>query len=420
MRLFYTILQLLLAPLALLFLPYLYFFRKEQWHALRSRLGHGLKSLSLEKRKGVVIWIHALSVGETTSAIPLIKALSNQDPEISIVLSVTTASGRKLAEEKLESLADMIIPFPLDIPFVVEKYIREIRPDLFILVETDFWPYILGSLRSKNVPALLVNGRISKKSMKTYRRFAFFFKPMFDQFSALCMQTQVDSDNMAHLGISRNKLKTLGNLKYQSGLTTGLKPSLPFTLGKGHLLILCGSTHAGEEEIILEVYRELLAKHQHLCLVIAPRHPSRTEAIASLAASRGYSTARYSKGPKRLDGILLIDTIGDLAGLYCASDIAFIGGSLVPEGGHNPLEAACCGIPAVFGQYMDDFQEISRELIESNAAFQVADKNGLFVMLDKLVSSDQFRKDSGKNAVRYMNHYKNVIPAHLEIIRTYL
>ena len=143
---------------------------------------------------------------------------------------------------------------------------KEIRPDLFILVETDFWPYLLGSLRTKNIPALLVNGRISGKSMRRYRRFAFFFKPMFDQFSVLCMQTQADADNMADLGISRNKLKTLGNLKYQSGLTTGLRPSLPFTVGKEHLLILCGSTHAGEEELILEVYRELLAKHQHLSL----------------------------------------------------------------------------------------------------------------------------------------------------------
>ena len=420
MRLFYTILQLLLSPLALFFLPYLYITRKEQWHVLRSRLGHGLKSLSPANKKGPTIWIHALSVGETTSAMPLIKALSNQEPEIAIVLSVTTASGRKLAEEKLESLVDMIIPFPLDISFVVEKYLREIRPDLFILVETDFWPYILGSLSSKNIPALLVNGRISGRSMKRYRRFAFFFKPMFNQFSALCMQTQADADNMAHLGISRNKLKTLGNLKYQSGLAADLKPPHPFSRDKEHLLILCGSTHAGEEEAILEVYRELLAKHRHLSLVIAPRHPSRTEAVASLAAAHGFATTRYSKDPKLLEDILLIDTIGDLAGLYCASDIAFIGGSLVPAGGHNPLEAACCGIPAVFGQYMDDFQEISRELVESNAAFQVSDKDALFVILDKLVSSDQFRKNSGENAVRYLNHYTNVIPAHLEIIKKYL
>ncbi len=419
MRPFYTILQLLLSPLALLFLVYIYFTRKEQWHVLSSRLGHGLTSLHTDKR-GPVIWIHALSVGETTSAIPLIKALCSKDPEICIVFSVTTASGRQLAEEKIRPLADLIIPFPLDIPFVVEKFIKKIQPDLFILVETDFWPNILGSFHTNNIPALLVNGRISDKSMRRYRRFPFFFKPMFNQFSALCMQTQADADKMLLLGISRSKLKTLGNLKYQSGLATDLKPSLPFTVDEGHLLILCGSTHAGEEKVILEVYRELLSKHHHLNLVIAPRHPSRTDAIASLAATFGFSTTRYSKAPDLLEDILLIDTIGDLAGLYSTSDIAFIGGSLVPEGGHNPLEAAGCGIPVVFGQFMDDFQEISRELIENEAAFQVTDKDSLFAMLDKLVSSDLFRKNSGEKAVSYVNHYKNTIPAHLELIKKYL
>ncbi len=420
MRLFYTILQLLLSPLALLFLVYIYFTRKEQWHVLISRLGHGLTALSHGDKRGPVIWIHALSVGETTSAIPLIKALSSQDPQICIVFSVTTASGRQLAEEKIKTLADMIVPFPLDIPFVVGRFIKKIKPDLFILVETDFWPNILGSFRANNIPALLVNGRISDKSMRRYRRFPFFFKPMFNQFSALCMQTQADADNMLHLGINRSKLKTLGNLKYQSGLATGLRSSPPFALPKGHLLILCGSTHAGEERVILEVYRELLSKHHHLNLVIAPRHPSRTDAIASLAATFGFTTTRYSQAPNPLEDILLVDTIGDLAGLYSASDIAFIGGSLVPEGGHNPLEAAGCGIPTVFGRFMDDFQEISRELIENEAAFQVTGKDSLFAILDKLVNSDLFRKTSGENALCYMNHYKNVIPAHLEIIKKYL
>ncbi|MEE4166431.1 MAG: 3-deoxy-D-manno-octulosonic acid transferase [Desulfocapsaceae bacterium] len=420
MRLFYNILQLLLSPLLVLVLPYIYFTRKEQWQTLCPRLGRGLTSYPTSDKKGPVVWIHALSVGETTSAIPLIHGLISRYPETCIVFSATTSSGRKLAEDKISALADIIIPFPLDISFIVKKFIKHIQPDLFILVETDFWPNVLGCLRDMNIPTILVNGRISKTSMNRYRRFSFFFKPMFNTFTELCMQTQTDADNMLQLGISREKVKTLGNLKYQSSPATTLKTTLPFTVPVKNLLLLCGSTHAGEEEILFEAYRELRSQNHQLTLAIAPRHPSRTAEIISLADTFGFSTRRYSDAPDSLEDVLLVDTIGDLAGLYRASDIAFIGGSLVPEGGHNPLEAASFGIPTIFGPFMDDFDEISRELVENRAAFQVSDKKGLLNVLVKLIDSDQFRKSSGTHAAHYMDHYRNVVPTHLELINNYL
>jgi len=420
MRLFYNILQLLLAPLIILYLSYVYFTNREKWHSLLPRLGQGLKSCQKTDKTGPVIWIHALSVGETTSAVPLIKEITREEPETFIVFSVTTASGRKLAVEKVHSLVDKIVPFPLDIYFVVEMFLKKINPDLFILVETDFWPNLLGSLHSNNIPALLVNGRISEKSMEKYRSFHFFFKPMFNHFSSLCMQTDVDADNMYHLGISKNKLHTLGNLKYNSGIPAKSESSIPFTVSPENLFILCGSTHPGEEEIILSACEKLISKHQHINLGIAPRHPSRTDEIADLAVGFNFSPGRYSSRPDQLADLLIVDTIGDLAELYSICDIAFIGGSLVPEGGHNPLEASFHGIPCLFGPFMDDFQEISQELVKNHAAIKVSDSSTLFSTLDQLVSSEQLRKDTGEKANDYMRQHRDVIPAHLAIIRKYL
>jgi len=420
MRLFYNFLQLLLLPLLALYLLFLYFTSKKKWRDLLPRLGYGLKCPQDAHQNGPIIWIHALSVGETTSAIPLIKEIVRDNHQLRIVFSATTTTGRKLAEEKIASLVDAIVPFPLDIHFVVKRFIDRIKPDLFVLVETDFWPNLLGSLQSRNIPAILVNGRISEKSMSRYRRYRMFFKPMFDTFDILCLQTYVDAENMSQLGINRNKLKTLGNLKHRPAAHVDSTGSLPFIIQPDNLLILCGSTHAGEEEIILTAYKALTAKYPHLNLAIAPRHPSRTADIISLAAQHGFSSTRYSLSPRRVRDVLLIDTIGDLAALYAISDIAFIGGSLVTEGGHNPLEAALHEVPIVFGPHMDDFLEISQELVQNHAAFQVSKNSSLYDIMDRLISSNSLRKETGENANCYMNRYKNVIPAHLDIIRTYL
>lgn len=419
MRLFYNILQLLLSPLLALYLLYIYFVRKEKWQALIPRLGYGLKSFPKSQKNGPVIWIHALSVGETTSAIPLITEIVREEPDSCIVFSATTTSGRKLAEEKLGSLVHTMVAFPLDIAPVVKAFINTINPDMFILVETDFWPNLLGSLNARNIPVLLVNGRISEKSMNKYRRFRIFFTPMFNHFTSLCMQTAVDAENMNHIGISKNKLETLGNLKYKPGLSTRPESSLWLAPPPENLFILCGSTHPGEEEIILEAYKELITSRHHLNLAIAPRQPTRTDDIDALAERFSFSTRRYSARPDQLADLLLIDTIGDLAELYSLCDIAFIGGSLVPEGGHNPLEASFHGIPCLFGPHMDDFREISQELISNRAAFQVTG-NTLFDTLEQLIDSEPLRKDIGENAHRYMNQHINVIPAHLAIIRKYL
>ena len=422
MRLIYTVIQLLLAAPFILYLIYLFFFNQDKWSHLIERFGW--KSLPLPARNSAentsVIWIHALSVGEATSSFPLIEKIRETWPEVYIILSCTTRSGCNLAHGKAASLVDLIIPFPLDIVWVVRRYVDAIDPDLFILVETDFWPHFLNALSARKIPSLLVNGRISEKSFKRYQSLGFFFKPMFNSFNTLCMQTQQDVDNMKDLGIPEGKVKRVGNLKWGAERTQSLAPPIQDSLHPDELLFICGSTHQGEEEIILSVYARLVKKYQGLKLAIAPRNPARADEIQQIVADFQFDVQRYSAFSGNFTSVLLIDTIGDLADLYSQSDIAFIGGSLVPEGGHNPLEAAMYGIPLLFGPHMEDFLEISQELILHKAAFQVSDDHELAAALEGFLQSEQLRVTTGSSGKDYFDQHDNVLSDHLMIIKEYL
>ena len=248
MRLFYNLFQFVCLPILLLFIASVLLFRPEKRTVIWHRLGFGLHSAAKSLRCSKTIWIHALSVGEVTSALPLIKALHANEPSISLVFSATTVSGLHLAYEKISPYVDAVFASPIDLLPVVRHFIHHIQPNLFILIETDFWPNILGQLSQSNVPSILINGRVSEKSMQTYLRYGFFFKPMFDTFDLLCVQTSTDAANLQRLGISKNKLKTLGNLKYstdfeESPTVAAIEQLTP----DNHILILCGSTHRGEE-----------------------------------------------------------------------------------------------------------------------------------------------------------------------------
>lgn len=422
MRLLYNTLLILAAPLLLLALPLLLLRRPEKRQMLLSRLGFGLPSLN--RRSGRVIWIHALSVGEVTSALPLVQALRAEMPNHTLVFSATTVSGRKLADTLIAPFVDAVIAFPLDILPVIRHFIKRIAPDLFILVETDFWPNLLFELSSAKIPALLVNGRVSAPSMRSYLRFAFLFRPLFNQFRLLCMQSAADTDNMLRLGIQKEKLRTLGNLKFTSAPPDNRPPSRSLQTIPGRtgdrLLILCGSTHPGEERIILAGFKHLSTNHHHLHLALAPRRIERCRQLVELAEQFGFTTTLLSNPQAPSAPITIVDTIGDLSSLYSLADIAFIGGSLVAEGGHNPLEAARHGCPVLFGPHMEDFAEISTELLANHAAFEVLDQSSLEQTLDQLIRSPDLRRSIGNRARNFLQTRSNVIDSHLALIRDFL
>ena len=419
MFILYNILQLVFL---LVFFPFIILFvitSRKYRNRVPSRLGFGLSQEAIAPAAvHLNFWIHALSVGEVTSAVPLIDGIRRSYPDSKIVVSVTTRTGRQVADKLLKGLADHIIDGPLDLLPVVNHFINCIEPDIFILVETDFWPNILACLQKQGVPTLLVNGRISKKSMTRYKRMRLFFTPMFQSFTSLSMQTAQDRDNMMQLGIPSAKLPILGNLKFATfAYTTPDSQSLESRfLPQNRIILIAGSTHSGEEQILIECYIQLRKLHPELFLVIAPRDPRRTSEVLAIADEHNLSVLLRSANTSCPADIFLLDTIGELVEYYALADIAFVGGSLVNKGGHNPIEPAAMGIPVIFGPDMSDFSEIAETLILEGGGMKTSNLNEMSAALSHLLRSPGHRVKTGQKARQCVLSQSDIIANHIALI----
>jgi 3-deoxy-D-manno-octulosonic-acid transferase len=396
------------------------------------RLGIGIEELTQKLPESQQrIWIHALSVGEVLSAQPLVKELRLACPDTALIFSASTKTGEKLAREVMATEIDLFVPFPLDIYSIVQKFINLIDADLFVLVETDFWPNFLHTLQRKNTPAILVNGRISQNSFARYQRFRFLFLPMFNTFQFISMQTDSDAKKMTELGVQAERVKALGNLKYDAVLpdTVGWDQDQrpisfyrqQFGISPEKVVWIAGSTHAGEEVAILSAYKRLSLLFPDLFLVVAPRDVERGREIKDIADKLGL-TVRRRTAPfqdEEFPGapLLILDTMGELSRMYSFCNIAFIGGSLVPDGGHNPLEPAAFGKPILFGPYMDDFTEISADLLDKDAAIVCHDEDDIFEILKKLLVNVSIQKKMGEDAQALVLQHRGVTQRHIEIIQ---
>ena len=394
-------------------------------------MGFGLEKLTRklpEKKKR--IWVHALSVGEVLSAQPLVRKIRLTYPDFTIIFSASTKTGEELSREVMAGEIDLFVPFPIDLYTIAQKFINYLKPDLFILIETDFWPNFLHILDNQKIPAILVNGRISQNSFRRYKRFRFIFIPMFNIFKFISMQTSTDADKMIRLGVDTNKVKALGNLKYDAVLpdTVGWESEQrpisfyrkQFGISPEKVVWIAGSTHSGEEVAILAAYKRLSLLFPDLFLVVAPRKVERGRQIKEVADSLGL-TVRQRTAPlqdEEFPGapLLILDTMGELSRMYSFCDIAFIGGSLVPDGGHNPLEPAAFGKPIIFGPYMDDFTEISSDLLEKEAAIVCHDEDEIFDVVKHLLTNAALRKEMGEHAQSLVLQHRGVTMRPLEII----
>ncbi|WP_267929127.1 3-deoxy-D-manno-octulosonic acid transferase [Desulfolithobacter dissulfuricans] len=350
-------------------------------------------------------------------------------PEAVLVVSVTTRTGMELAAERLEGIVNHLLYSPFDLPPVVSRFIGRLQPDLFILVETDFWPNWLLGLRQKQIPSLLVNGRISQASFRRYQRLAWFFRPMFQSFTRLSLQSASDRSRCLELGIAADAIRILGNLKYDTGLPDNRRvaPSREKT-GLDHQarIWLCGSTHRGEEETLLRVALELKSEIPDLVLVLAPRDVNRREELVRLAQKLGCKPvlrSRWLQEPgnrDRIDMLLLLDTIGELAGWYQLADLAFIGGSLVPEGGHNPLEAATCSVPVLFGPHMDDFTDIAAEMLACGGARTVHSGEEMLGLARDILNRPDQHQAMQRAQQQLIAKHSEVTTRHIEEIKALL
>ena len=370
------------------------------------------------------IWIHAVSVGETLAVRPLLTALKERYPEKKLVVSNVTETGREMALKLKEP--DLCIYFPFDFGFAVRRALRLISPELVIVVETEIWPNFMKMIADQGTPAVLVNGRISDRSLGRYLRLKWFFRPVLEKFSALCMQSGEDARRIVAIGAPSDRVHVANNLKYDLPVT----PHLPvlrrelrehYRIPPATPVIVAGSTHQGEEETVLTTYRALLAEGRNLFLVLVPRHPERAADVAALLQREKIPFTLRSRLDERnvpfsRGDVLLVDRVGELMSFYTPTDLAFVGGSLVPTGGHNILEPASLGAPVIFGPHMNNFREITSLVLEAEAGIQVRDGGELRTVVGGLLDDAERRTRLGGNGLQLMARLGGSTARHMEVI----
>lgn len=378
-------------------------------------------------RNRPVIWLHAVSVGESIAARPLLKALRSRYPGHAILVSNTTETGRGTASAFPEK--DLCIYFPFDFLPAVRRTLDVIQPELVIIMETEIWPNFTREADSRGIPVILANGRISDRSFARYLKFSWFFRHPLQLFSRLCMQTETDCERIIAIGAPSGRTLKAGNLKYdipfqRVSQDEKLRIKGQYAIPDGLLVLMAGSTHSGEEQQVIDTYRRLLPVLDGLFLVLVPRHPERAGEVASLLERSGIPFRRRSAlaGAKEFQRgeVLLVDTVGEMMNLYAVSDVAFVGGSLVPTGGHNLLEPASLGVPTVFGPHMSNFREIAGLVLQYGAGVQVDSPEGLTESLRILIASAELRRVLGQNGLKLMRDNGGATERHMQVVAEYL
>ncbi len=371
---------------------------KNQPLFLKERLGIRLPPL---KQGTGSLWFHAVSVGEVLSLKDLIQKLKNDHPDWVIYFSCLTETGMKLAQEKLKGV-DVLFYLPLDFKFVTKRFFRWLDPDVFVLAESEFWPNLLRTAGALEKPVVLINGRISRRSYKNYRVLRFLIKRVLRNLDIFFVQTDRDRERLINIGVSPEKISISGNLKCDIVLPDipeeriiSIKEKLGFSQDKK--VIVAGSIRKGEDKKILFAFSQAVKSNPSILLVLAPRHPERTFEIENLCRTLGLKAVRKTKAaPSSSWEVLILDTLGELSSFYALADVAFVGGSLIPWGGHNLLEPAYYGKPIFFGPHMDNFFDLAERFLEEGTAKEIRDDDDLLKMF--LLKDEKKLKEMGKRA----------------------
>jgi 3-deoxy-D-manno-octulosonic-acid transferase len=354
------------------------------------------------------IWVHAVSVGEVLAASRLVNELGTRVPQYRVLLSTTTRTGQRLARERT-GIAHSFY-FPLDFPWIVQRYLRKLDPVLLVLVETELWPNLLTACRRAAIPVALVNGRISDRSLPRYMRLRGLWKGILAGISIVLAQSEEDVKRLKAIGAPAGRVWFTGNLKYdvRSAAPAAITNMLREKLAPGTRVLVCGSTLEGEEEILLDAFRQLLKTVPDCVMILAPRHPERFGRVAGLLKHRKEPYVRRSNWMKRPAKIkpgtvVLLDSIGELASVYALASVAFVGGSLVPAGGHNPLEPAQFAVPVVMGTHYANFRTVIDTLVQAEA-LKVATTETLLPMLENLLTDHEAANALGVRALEVFQH----------------
>lgn len=422
MRFVYSLILYLATPLVLVRLL---------WRALRApdyadRWSERFGWVSALETKGTVIWLHTVSVGEFLGALPLVRSLL-QDPDVQLVITTTTPTG---SERVRAVLGDRVwhVYAPYDLPDCVARFLRRTQPRLLLIMETELWPNTIAACARREIPVLLINGRLSAKSARGYQRFSGLTRPMLQRLSMAGVQGQADAERFQALGLLSETCQVTGNIKFDLTLDDSLRARAAdlrkqWTQGSERLVWVVASTHQGEDDPILEAYQQLIQRvATPPLLVLVPRHPERFDTVAALCRRQNLVTVRRSL-QEPVDArtqVVVGDTMGELLLFFGASDVAFVGGSLIPNGGHNLVEPAAWGLPLLSGSSQFNFAEISRMLVDAGALVLADTPAQLAEQLVQLIQDPDLRRRRGEAALTVTQDNRGALEKTLALVKRYV
>jgi 3-deoxy-D-manno-octulosonic-acid transferase len=414
-RRIYTLLIYLVAPFAFGIVLWRGLRDRGYWQGLGERFGFGADSRGS-------IWLHAVSLGEVSAIAALVRALRTRYPDTPLILTTSTPTGRARAQALFGGTVGVRF-LPYDMPGSVARFLERVRPQLAIILETELWPNLFHACAARGVPLLLASARISAKSVSRYRRLGGLFRGIFPRV-VIAAQTAEDAARFTAIGADAGRIHVIGNVKFDMDID-------PTVIERGRALRsgyldrptwTAGSTHAGEEEQLLEAHAELLRNCANALLLLVPRHPNRFDSVAALLTRRGCRFVRRSSGaPAQSETqVVLVDTVGELASFYACADVAFVGGSLVPIGGHNLLEPAALGLPVLTGPSNSNGRDIADLLMRQGALIEAADAKELAVILSELFSDAPRRERIGAIARHAVAMNRGSVARLLQLIEPLL
>ncbi|MEK9628105.1 MAG: glycosyltransferase N-terminal domain-containing protein [Nitrospinota bacterium] len=418
MTFFYHILSL---PVAFLLIPLftaLSLFSKNKFKLLHHHFGFTPK---IKKDDGKALWFYALSLGEVKAALPVLSIIREKNPDLKIAVSVTTDSGYEGAMEHLK-MADQIFFHPLDcLPFT-RLALRRINPDIYVVTDTGFWPGLIDQLHQKNIPKILLNGRISQASARGYLKAGSLFKTMFQQFDRLCMQNESSRKAIAEMGVNPQSIEVTGDTKFDA-----LKPVTEekkdywrkvFNLEQSTPVWVAGSTHAGEEEIILTAHEQLKASFPDLVLILAPRRIERIKELSHLLEYKKipfFLRSKLENSPP--ESVILLDTLGELAEIYSLGQLAFVGRSLLPPGGgHSLLEPLSNGVAVMHGPHVENIRPVAEEAHINGLSFTVNNSNEIRRKAQEILEQKELAGDFAAKAKSFISNKKGPSEKMAEIV----
>ena len=371
------------------------------------------------------VWVHAVSVGEVNAAAPLIKEILLQFPDHRLLVTTMTPTGSRQVKSNFGDEVDHVY-IPYDYPGAVKRFLRRIQPAVAVIMETEIWPNVLLQCKARHIPVLFANVRLSRKSARGYKRVRRFLIEPLQSVAAFAVQSQPDAERLRSLGAVSQSVHVTGSIKFEVSLPASLKEvarRIRHEWGENRSIVVAGSTHNGEEEIILDAYDRLKRKHPDLLLVLVPRHPERFDSVTRMVKRSGYILARRSEMPGAIPSDLEIyigDSMGELRVFYAAADLALVGGSFLPIGGHNVLEACAVGVPVIFGPYMFNFTEIGQITIDRGAGSQARGAKDLADVIDGYLANADRRFHAGEAGMKMVEENRGALEHTMQLLKPFL